>query len=82
MFWYNRNRVVRAYFSFVVSVVANYNNYTAWRATGVWETLDLVESKGGPFRSYVFYDQEKDFTYHVNYLIFYPDHSTQEVSYL
>ena len=51
---------------------ANYNNYPAWRATGVWETLDLVESKGGPFRSYVFYDQEKDFTYHVNYLIFYP----------
>ena len=50
----------------------DYNNFPAWRFTGVWETLDLLESKGGPFRSYVFYEPEKDLTYHINYLIFYP----------
>ena len=47
----------------------------AWRATGVWQTTDLIESKGGPFRSYVFYDNKKDLTYHLNYLIFYPGNS-------
>ena len=51
---------------------AENNNFLAWRATGVWETSDLIESKGGPFRSYVFYDNKKDLTYHLNYLIFYP----------
>ncbi len=51
---------------------AENNNFPAWRASGVWETSDLIESKGGPFRSYVFYDNKKDLTYHLNYLIFYP----------
>ena len=46
---------------------AENNNFLAWRATGVWETSDLIESKGGPFRSYVFYDNKKDLTYHLNY---------------
>ena len=54
---------------------ADYNYTTAWRATGIWETIDLKESKGGPFRSYVFYDNKKDLTYHINYLIFYPGNS-------
>ena len=54
---------------------ADYNHTTAWRATGIWETIDLKESKGGPFRSYVFYDNKKDLTYHINYLIFYPGNS-------
>ena len=31
-----------------------------------------MEAKGGPFRSYVFYDSEQDMTYHLNYLIHYP----------
>ncbi len=53
----------------------NYNNSLAWRATGVWETLEIKDSKGGPFRSYIFYDNEKDLTYHINYLIFYPGNS-------
>ena len=52
-----------------------YNKFIAWRATGIWETLDIKESKGGPFRSYVFYDKKKDLTYHINYLIFYPGNS-------
>ena len=33
---------------------------------------DFLDPKGGPFRSYVFYDPGKDLTYHINYLIFYP----------
>ena len=49
-----------------------YNEYPAWRATGIWETTDIMEAKGGPFRSYVFYDSKKDITYHLNYLIHYP----------
>ena len=56
-------------------VKADYKKFLAWRATGVWETINLLESKGGPFRSYVFYDSEKDLTYHINYLIFYPGNS-------
>ena len=54
---------------------ASSDNFSAWRATGIWETSDLIESKGGPFRSYVFYDNKKDLTYHLNYLIFHPGNS-------
>ncbi len=54
---------------------ASKNSLSAWRATGIWETLNLIESKGGPFRSYVYYDNKKDLTYHLNYLIFYPGKS-------
>ena len=54
---------------------ANNDNFSAWRATGIWQTSDLIESKGGPFRSYVFYDNKKDLTYHLNYLIFHPGNS-------
>ena len=54
---------------------SDHNKFIAWRATGIWETLDIKESKGGPFRSYVFYDKKKDLTYHINYLIFYPGNS-------
>ena len=54
---------------------ADNDNLSAWRATGIWETSNLLESKGGPFRSYVFYDDKKDLTYHLNYLIFYPGNS-------
>ena len=54
---------------------AENNSFPAWRATGIWESSDLIDSKGGPFRSYVFYDNKKDLTYHLNYLIFYPGNS-------
>tara|TARA_B100000900_G_C20575996_1_gene715344 strand:+ start:1184 stop:2194 length:1011 start_codon:yes stop_codon:yes gene_type:complete len=54
---------------------ADNDKFSAWRATGIWETSDLIESKGGPFRSYVFYDNKKDLTYHLNYLIFHPGKS-------
>ena len=49
-----------------------YNDYFAWRAQGIWETINIKESKGGPFRSYVFYDQQSDKTFHLNYLIHHP----------
>ena len=54
---------------------ADNDKFSVWRATGIWETVDIVESKGGPFRSYVFYDDKKDLTYHLNYLIFHPGNS-------
>tara|TARA_Y100001970_G_scaffold91195_1_gene115036 strand:+ start:2900 stop:3952 length:1053 start_codon:yes stop_codon:yes gene_type:complete len=44
----------------------------AWRAQGIWETIDLKDSKGGPFKSYMFYDDKNDKTYHLNYLIHHP----------
>ena len=51
---------------------SQFRGNNAWRAEGIWETIDLKESKGGPFRSYVFYDEGKDRTYHLNYLIHFP----------
>ena len=50
----------------------NFNNNYAWRLKGVWETKELKKSKGGPFVSYLFYDEKNDLTYHINYLIHYP----------
>ena len=49
-----------------------HNGYQAWRAKGVWETIDLKESKGGPFTSYVFYEETSNRTFHLNYLIHHP----------
>ena len=50
----------------------NYRKSYAWRAQGVWETIDLKESKGGPFKSYMFYDELNNRTFHINYLIHHP----------
>ena len=47
-------------------------NHDAWLIEGLWETINDVESKGGPFRSYLFYDKIKNQTYHINMLIFHP----------
>jgi len=44
----------------------------AWRGDGVWETIDKQEAKGGPFRSYLFYDLKTHRTYHINILIHNP----------
>ncbi len=49
-----------------------YNNDVAWRAQGVWETIDLKEAKGGPFRSYLIYDPKQNKTFHLNCLIHHP----------
>ncbi len=47
-------------------------SYDAWFMEGIWETINELESKGGPFRSYLFYDKIKNKTYHINMLIFHP----------
>ena len=49
-----------------------YNDHFAWRAKGVWETIDLKESKGGPFTSYLFYEEKSNRTFHLNYLMHHP----------
>ncbi len=49
-----------------------YGNSNAFRADGIWETINVKKAKGGPFRSYVFYDENNDKTYHINYLIHHP----------
>jgi len=49
-----------------------YNGYKAWRVRGVWETIDAIEAKGGPFNSYIFYDEKNNLSYHLNYLIHHP----------
>jgi len=51
---------------------SSYKDHQAWRAQGIWETIDTKESKGGPFRSYVFYNENNNRTYHLNYLIHRP----------
>ena len=50
----------------------NHGDTFAYRAQGIWETVSLKESKGGPFRSYLFYDSVSDLTYHLNFLIHHP----------
>jgi len=47
-------------------------DYAAYRGEGLWETIDVKEAKGGPFRSYIFYNEAKDVTYHINFLIHHP----------
>ena len=49
-----------------------FRNNTAWRLRGLWETIDVKEAKGGPLVSILFYDEKKDVTVHLNYLIFHP----------
>jgi len=48
------------------------NGLNAFRADGLWETIDIKEAKGGPFRSYIFYDEKRDKTFHLNFLIHHP----------
>ena len=48
------------------------NTYKGWRAKGIWETIDIIESKGGPFCSYLFYDEKSDKSYHINFLTHHP----------
>lgn len=52
------------------TVVTDFLDWTAWKTTGVWESID--EPKGGPFRHYVFYDGVSDRTYEISFLVFDP----------
>lgn len=49
---------------------ASFNEWGAWRFTGIWEHLE--EAQGGPFISYLFYDETTDRTYFLHTMIFYP----------
>lgn len=44
--------------------------WEAWRIEGLWEHKSEV--KGGPFVSYLFYDEPSDRFFHINCLIHYP----------
>ena len=50
----------------------DFNGFKAWRLKGVWETIDMIEAKGGPFCSYFFYNKSINKTFHFNYLIHHP----------
>ena len=49
-----------------------FKSNNAWRLRSLWETVDVKEAKGGPMVSILFYDEKKDITVHLNYLIFHP----------
>jgi hypothetical protein len=49
-----------------------FSGAVAWRAKGVWESINKLDAKGGPFCSYLFYDKMNNKTYYINYLIHHP----------
>jgi len=49
---------------------AEFNNQGAWKITGLWESIE--EAQGGPFISYLFYDEATDRTYFIHLMIFHP----------
>ena len=46
------------------------NNWSAWRSTGIWESLD--GARGGPFINYSWYDENTKKTFNLNMLVFIP----------
>ena len=61
----NRFKLDRIYF----------NDYKGWQCSGIWESLDSLDAKGGPFYSYIFYDHHSDRTFHINTLVHNPGKS-------
>ena len=47
-----------------------FNDYGAWKISGLWESIE--EAQGGPFISYLFYDEANDRTYFIHLSIFHP----------
>lgn len=47
-----------------------FNNWGAWKITGLWESIE--EAQGGPFISYLFYDEATDRTFFIHLMIFDP----------
>lgn len=47
-----------------------FSGWNAWRVEGLWEHIEDV--KGGPFISYVFYDEATDRLFHLNLLVYSP----------
>ena len=49
---------------------SRFNEWVSWQVNGLWEhTTDI---KGGPFKSYIFYDHLTKRIYHINLLMFHP----------
>ena len=61
----NRFKLERIYF----------NDYKGWQCSGIWESMDSLDAKGGPFYSYIFYDHHSDRTFHINTLVHNPGKS-------
>ncbi|HIA29357.1 MAG TPA: DUF4837 family protein, partial [Candidatus Marinimicrobia bacterium] len=49
------------------------DNREMWRVEGRWETKSVNKSGGGPFISYIFYDESTKRLFHLNMLLFNPD---------
>ena len=49
-----------------------FNKLPGWRCTGIWSSIDSLEAKGGPFQSFIFYDNKSDRTFHINTLVYNP----------
>ena len=49
-----------------------FNDYKGWQCSGIWESNDSLDAKGGPFYSYLFYDDISDRTFHINTLVHNP----------
>ena len=52
-----------------------FNRHPGWRCTGIWSSIDSLEAKGGPFQSFIFYDNKSDRTFHINTLVYNPGKS-------
>jgi len=61
----NRFKLDRIYF----------NDYKGWQCSGIWESMDSLDAKGGPFYSYIFYDHHSNRTFHINTLVHNPGKS-------
>tara|TARA_B100000315_G_scaffold257604_1_gene306985 strand:+ start:18176 stop:19204 length:1029 start_codon:yes stop_codon:yes gene_type:complete len=49
---------------------SRFNKWDSWLVNGLWE--HKTDIKGGPFKSYIFYDNLTKRIYHVNLLMFHP----------
>ncbi|MEE8335025.1 MAG: DUF4837 family protein [Candidatus Neomarinimicrobiota bacterium] len=48
-----------------------FEHWAAWKVRGLWEHKQ--EAQGGPFISYLFYDEKTDRSYFIHCMIFYPN---------
>ena len=47
-----------------------FKDYGAWKISGLWESIE--EAQGGPFISYLFYDELTDRSFFIHSMIFHP----------
>ena len=49
-----------------------FDSYKAWMCEGIWEFSDDNTAQGGPFRYYLFYDNNTNRTFHINTILYHP----------